>query len=141
MALNAGTISAIAALLVTLMALLIAFAQVAQQYAATVDLMRKCDSIVEILDSSEDQISRSADNPEEAALDNLAKLQIRGYLWLVGLQRLQSAVPISFRTTLAWAGMMVEKFEDKIQELDRTCSAGGVQELWRVTDDFMHILT
>jgi hypothetical protein len=41
-----GTISAIVALAVALIALLVAFAQVAQQYVSTAQLMRKCDSIV-----------------------------------------------------------------------------------------------
>ena len=43
---DAGTIAAIVALVVALFALLVAFAQVIQQYVATADLMRKCDSIV-----------------------------------------------------------------------------------------------
>jgi hypothetical protein len=41
-----GTISAIVALAVALIALLVALAQVAQQYVSTAGLMRKCDSIV-----------------------------------------------------------------------------------------------
>lgn len=41
-----GTISAIVALVIALLALFVAFAQVVQQYMATADLMRKWDSIV-----------------------------------------------------------------------------------------------
>src|SRR6266536_4003340 len=43
---DSGTIAAIVALFVAAIALLVAFAQVAQQYIATADLIRKCDSTV-----------------------------------------------------------------------------------------------
>jgi hypothetical protein len=43
---DSGAVAAIVALFVTAMALVVAFAQVAQQYIATADFIRKCDSTV-----------------------------------------------------------------------------------------------